>query len=67
MYRSQPTVCAVCSMRVVPSEADVVPFGTGLRCLRCTLAEQVVAHRAPRPGLLARLLRALFGRALARR
>jgi len=59
MYRTQPTVCAVCSMRVVPSEADVVPFGTGLRCLRCTLAEQVVAHRAPRRGIFARLWAAL--------
>jgi hypothetical protein len=48
-------VCASCGDRVAQATTDLVPFGTGFRCQRCSnaavLEEHEVAHRSAR-GLL---------------
>jgi hypothetical protein len=36
--------CARCGKELVRSIADVVPFGTGYQCERCSLGQQVTAH-----------------------
>jgi hypothetical protein len=44
VYRTPPSSCAVCGELVESNNADIVEFGTGYRCRRCTIAGEIAAH-----------------------
>lgn len=45
MYRRPALVeCAACRERIPIEKADVVEFGTGYRCFRCSTTAQVMQH-----------------------
>ena len=56
MYRESAPACATCGVALDPKEADLVDFGTGYRCWRCTTRGQISAHQARRPNLLDRAI-----------
>jgi hypothetical protein len=47
MYREQGAVeCAACGKLMDATQADIVDYGTGFRCFRCSTAVQIDGHLA---------------------